>query len=67
MLRPLEALGKVEYVEESTKSDCGGHCMRVQININTMQPLCKGQLVNMGGPKQQWISFKYECTLIFCY
>ena len=53
MIRPLEALGKVEYVEESAKSDCGGHCMRVQININTMQPLCKGQLVNMGGPKQQ--------------
>ena len=44
-------LGKVEYVEESTKGDCCGHCIRVQIHINITPPLCKGRLVNMGGPK----------------
>ena len=60
-------LGKVEYVEESAKGDCCGCNMRVRININITQPLCKGWLVNMGGPKPQWISIKYECILIFCY
>ena len=60
-------LGKVEYVEELDKGDCRGRCIRLRININIMQPLCKGRLVNMGGPKPQWISFKYECMPIFCY
>ena len=60
-------LGKVEYIEESAKGDCRGRCMRIWININITQPLCKGRLVNMGGPKPQWISFKYECMLIFYY
>ena len=48
-------LGKVECIEESSKGDCRGCCMRVLININITQPMCKGQLVNMGGPKPQWI------------
>ena len=60
-------LGKVEYIEESTKGDCHGRCIHVRININITQPLCKGWLVNMGGPKPQWILFKYECMSIFCY
>ena len=60
-------LGKVECVEESAKNDCRGRCMRVWININITQPLCRGWLVNMGGPKPQWISFKYERMPIFFY
>ena len=60
-------LGKVEYIEKSAKGDCHGRCIRVWVNINITQPLCKGQLVNMGDPKTQWISFKYECMPIFCY
>ena len=60
-------LGKVEFVEESAKVDCRRLCIRVRININIMQKLCKGQLVNIGGPKPQWISFKYECMPIFHY
>ena len=60
-------LGKVEFVEESTKCDSRGCCMRVGININITQPLCKGRLVNIRGPKPQWISFKYERMSILCY
>ena len=60
-------LGKVECIEESAKGDCRGCCKQTLININIMQPLCKGRLVNMGGPKPQWISFKYECMPIFYY
>ena len=60
-------LGKVEYVEESAKGDCRGRCIQVQININITQLLCKGWLVNMGGPKPRWISFMYECMPFFCY
>ena len=59
--------GKVECVEESAKGDCRGRCMRVQININITQPLCKGRLVNIGGPKPQWILFKYDRMSILCY
>ena len=53
------SLSKAEYVEEFAKGNCCGRCIRVRININIMQPLCKGRLVNIGGPKPQWISFKY--------
>ena len=60
-------LGKVEYVEESAKGGCRGRCIRVRININITQPSCKGRLVNMGGPKPQWIEFKYDYMLIFFY
>ena len=60
-------LGKVECVEEFAKGDCRGHSMWVQININITQPLCKGWIVNIGGPKPQWISFKYECMPILCF
>ena len=56
-------LGKVECVEEFAKGNCRGCCM---LNINIMQPLCKGRLVNMGGPKPQWILFKYVRMPIFC-
>ena len=59
----VEAIGRtfglVEYVEESTKGDCHGRCIRVWVNINITQPLCKGRLLNMRDPKTQWISFKY--------
>ena len=61
------SLSKAEYVEEFAKGNCCGRCIRVRININIMQPLCKGRLVNMGDPKAQWISFKYECMPIFYY
>ena len=43
-------LGKVEYIEESAKCDCHGRCIRVRININITLPLCRGRIVNMGGP-----------------
>ena len=60
-------LGKVECVEESAKVGYCGRCMGVQININITQPLCKGRLLNIGGPKPQWISFKYEHMLILYF
>ena len=41
--------------------------MRVRVNIDISQPLCRGCLVNMGDSQAQWICFKYERMPIFCY
>lgn len=50
-------LGTVEKVDVSTSGDCRGKCIRVRINIDITQPLCKGRMVNNGGPKPQCVSF----------
>ena len=39
--------------------------MRVRVNIDISQTLCRGCLVNVGDSQAQ--SFKYECMPIFCY
>lgn len=60
-------LGLVEYIDESNSGDCRGKCIRIRINLDITQPLCCGRMVNLGGPKPQWISFQYERMPIFCY
>ena len=62
-----QTLGIVESVDQSSSGDCRGRCIRVRINIDISQPLCRGRMVNMGGSKPEWISFQYERLPIFCY
>ena len=60
-------LGIVEHVDNSSSGDCRGKCIRVRVNIDITQPLCRGRMVNLGGQKPQRISFQYESLPIFCY
>ena len=51
----VEAIGKtlgiVEDIDVSATGDCKGKCIRVPINIDITQPLCRGRMVNIGGPQ----------------
>ncbi|KAL0013013.1 hypothetical protein SO802_000082 [Lithocarpus litseifolius] len=45
----------------------GEDFMHIRINIDTTQPLCKVQKLNLGQGKIGWISFKYKKLPNFCY
>ena len=46
-----KTLGIVEDINVSATGDCRGKCIRVRINIDITQPLCRGRMVNIGGPQ----------------
>lgn len=60
-------LGLVEQVDTDAKGDCRGRCLRVRINIDINQPLCRGRMVDIGASSPSWVSFQYERLPIFCY
>ncbi|KAF3952002.1 hypothetical protein CMV_022403 [Castanea mollissima] len=60
-------LGTVEQVDASPTGECRGRCLRVRVNINITQPLCRGRYVDLGDSEPHWISFQYERMPIFCY
>lgn len=43
-----KTLGTVEHVDASSTGECRGHYLRVQIQLDITQPLCKGRMVNTG-------------------
>ena len=60
-------LGQVECVEDSRTGDCRGRCIWVRVNLDINQLLCRGHMVNGGGPTPNWVSFQYERMQIFFY
>ena len=67
----VEAIGNsvslVEQVDASPTENCHGRCLRVRINIDIGQPLCRGIKIDIGETSPHWVSFQYEHMLIFCY
>ncbi|XP_050254831.1 uncharacterized protein LOC126700664 [Quercus robur] len=57
----------VEQVDASTIGECRGRFLRVRIQLDINQPLCRGRMVNIGEAESQWVAFQYEKLLIFCY
>nr|POE73744.1 hypothetical protein CFP56_78923 [Quercus suber] len=53
-------IGRVVQVDASPSRECRGRCIRVRINIDIEQPLCRGRYVDLGGLDPHWISFQYE-------
>ena len=41
-------LGVVEQVDIGPMGDCRGQCLRVKINVDISQPLCRGRMVDIG-------------------
>ena len=60
-------LGLVEQVEEFTEGHEGGNFMRVRVQLDITQPLCRGRKIWLGGEQDHWVSFKFERLPIFCY
>ena len=60
-------LGIVEQVDASTTGGCRGRFLRVRIQLDINQPLCRGRMVNIGEAEPQWVAFQYEKLPIFCY
>lgn len=49
-------LGRVKHVEELNIDDCCWRHMRVRVNMDISQPLCRGRMVNEGGLNPHWVS-----------
>nr|POE74081.1 uncharacterized protein CFP56_70284 [Quercus suber] len=62
-----KTLGTVEQVDASTTGECRGRFLRVQIQLDINQPLCRGCMVNIGEAVPQWVAFQYEKLSIFYY
>ena len=41
--------------------------MRVRVQLDVTQPLCRGRKIWLGGEQDHWVSFKFERLPIFCY
>ena len=62
-----KTLGRVEQVEDFAEGRGSGNYMRVRVNLDVMQPLCRGRKIWLGGDQDHWVSFKFERLPIFCY
>lgn len=62
-----KALGMVEHVDASFTGECQGRYLRVRIQMDSTQPLCRERMVNTGEAEPQWVAFQYEKLPIFCY
>ena len=61
------SLGEVVKVDVREQGFSMGKFLRVRVDINFSEPLCKGRMVRMGGPTLVWVDFCYERLPIFCY
>ena len=41
--------------------------MKVQVQLDVTQPLCRGRVVTLENGEQSWVTFKYERLPILCY
>ena len=62
-----KTLGTVEQVDSSSIGECQGRYLRVRIQIDITQPLCRGRMVNISEAEPEWVAFQYEKLPIFCY
>lgn len=60
-------LGVVEQVEGIEEGRVRGDFMRIRVNIDIRQLLCRGRKVGTAGGDVHWVSFKYERLTNFCY
>ncbi|KAK9990738.1 hypothetical protein SO802_025723 [Lithocarpus litseifolius] len=61
-----EFIGKV-FIPKDTAEMRGGNFMRVRVNINISEPLCRGKRVMFDEHNDGWVSFMYERLPNICY
>lgn len=60
-------LGVVEKVDVDGEGFSLSGYLRIRVSIDITKPLCRGRMVQTGGPSAMWVEFKYERLPIFCY
>lgn len=53
-----KTLGIVEHFDASATGKCRGRYLRVRIQLDITQPLCRGRMVNIGEAEPQWVAFQ---------
>lgn len=56
-----------QFVIEDTKKTHWGRFLRFKVLINLHLPLRRGIMVRSNNNQPQWVYFKYERLLTFCY
>ena len=57
-----------EVIRVPGGSTLGGQgFMKVQVQLDVTQPLCRGKVVTLENGEQLWLTFKYERLPILCY
>lgn len=62
-----KTLGSLEHVEALDEGRSKGNFIRVRVNIDIRQPLCRGRKISLDCKVDHWILFKYEHLTNFCY
>jgi len=60
-------VGTIEETDSDEESQEGFNFMRLRINVNILQPLCRGRRISLAGGKDGWVRFKYERFPNICY
>jgi len=62
-----ETLGKVSVAENTKEMVGGGTFLRVRVEVDVSNSLCRGRKVAINEESEIWVSFKYEKLPNFCY
>nr|XP_023929349.1 uncharacterized protein LOC112040689 [Quercus suber] len=65
-MRLGESLGEVNMPKDLTEMR-GGTFMRVRVNIDISEPLCRGRCVAFDAENEGWVAFQYERLPNLCY
>jgi hypothetical protein len=60
------SLGVLEDVDVAGDGVGWGYCLRIRVSIDLSKPLKRGRELVVGGTTQ-WVTFKYEKLLLFCF
>lgn len=60
-------VGKVLHVGTNDADECWGRFLRVRVQVNILEPLCRCLSITGEGSEQVWISIRYERLPDFCY
>ena len=66
----MEICSVVGEVDDSASGDGERrefNFLRVQVNVNNSQPLCRGRRLSLANGKESWVRFMYERLPNICY
>lgn len=60
-------VGKVLNIGTNDADECWGRFLRVRVQVNVAEPLCRCLSITVEGSKQVWVTIRYERLPDFCY